>query len=136
MSEISSVALTVALFFFLFVILFTLAVRYGSTYIGRVLGERINALHHDAESILDTALIPTTWLEPLPKDPARYPAWERRQKRRVLKKLQKLQSYMQNTPSISDIESREVVLEELSRIREQWLERDLVEISALYINQK
>ena len=132
MSEISSAALTVALFFFLFVIFFTLAVRYGTAYIGRVLGYRINALHRDCESILDTRLIPTAWLEPPPSDPAHYPAWERRQKRRAPKKLQELYTYMQNTLSISDIESREDVLEELRRIREKWQESDLVEISAFY----
>ncbi len=130
-----SVALTVALFFFIFVTLFTLAVRYGTAYVGRILGERINALHRNAESILDSDRIPATWLEPIPSDPAKRPAWERRQKRRALKKLKKLQSYMQNTPSISDIESREYVLAELSRIREKWVESDLVQIAALHANQ-
>lgn len=119
-----SVALAVALYFLIFVILFTLAARYGTAYVGRILGEKINALHQDAEYILDTEQIPPTWLEPAPTNPAKHPAWKRRQKRRALKKLKKLQSYMQNTPSIADIESREYVLAEFSRIREQWREDD------------
>lgn len=125
MSEISSVALTVALFFFLFVILFTLAVRYGTAYVGRILGEKINTLHHDAEYILDTECIPPTWLELPPPEPAKHPAWEKRQKRRALQKLKKLQAYMQNTPSIADIESREVVLAELAQIHAKWQEREI-----------
>lgn len=125
-----AVALTVALFFFLFVILFTLAVRYGTAYVGRVLGEKIHALHQDAEYILETERIPPAWLEPAPSEPAKRSAWERRQKRRALKKLKKLQSYMQNTPSIADIESREVVLTEFSRIRTQWQDGELSVISA------
>lgn len=130
-----SAALAVALYFFIFVILFTLAARYGTEYVGRILGEKINALHQDAETILNTEQIPVTWLEPAPPDPAKHPAWARRQKRRALKKLKKLQSYMQNTPSISDVESREYVLAELSRIREQWISSDLAQIAAPHASQ-
>jgi hypothetical protein len=129
------VALTVALFFFVFVILFTLAVRYGTAYVGRILGARINTLHRDAEFILDTEMIPTTWLEPPPANSARRPAWERRQKQRALKKLKQLHAYMRNTPSISDIESREYILAEFGRIRKKWVETDLDQISALPTNQ-
>lgn len=125
------VALVVALYFFIFVILFTLAVRYGTAYVGRRLGEKINALHHDAEYILDTGRIPPAWLTPPPADPAKRPAWERRQKRRALKKLKHLKSYMQNTPSIADVESREVVLFELDSIQQQWMQSDFEQISKI-----
>ena len=122
------VALVVALYFFIFVILFTLAVRYGTAYVGCVMGEKINASHHDAEYILETERIPATWLEPPPVDPTKRLAWEQRQKRRALKKLKHLQAYMQNTPSIADVESREIVLGDLAAIRAQWQERALDEI--------
>ncbi len=109
-----------ALGFLVFVILFTLAAIRGTRMAGRVMGERINALHQAAESILETEQIPAEWLEPLPADNRRMERWAQRQQRRAVRRIRKVRTYMERTPCIVDVESREYVLTELDRIRDQW----------------
>lgn len=108
--------------FLAFVVLFTLAAVQGTRLAGRIMGERINALHQAADIILQTECIPAAWLEALPRD--RREQWQRRQKRRALRRLGKLRTYMQDTPSISDVASREYILAELDRIRARWQASD------------
>jgi len=114
----------VAVGFLVFVVLFTLAAVQGTRTAGRVMGERINALHRAAEIILDTERIPAAWLEPAPTAPDRVRRWELRQKRRAVRRIRKLRTYMQRTPCISDVESREFLMTELDRIRDQWRASD------------
>ena len=106
--------------FLVFIVLFTLAAVQGTRIAGRVMGERINALHQAAELILETERIPDEWLEPLPSDTDRVRRWEQRQQRRAVRRIRKVRTYMQRTPCISDVESREHVMMELDRIRDQW----------------
>ncbi len=56
--------------FLAFIILFTLAVRYGAVFAGRIMGRKVYATHHAMETILDTEKIPPEWIEPLPREPA------------------------------------------------------------------
>ncbi len=111
----------VAIGFLVFVALFTLAAVQGTRMAGRAMGERINAMHRAAEVILDTERIPAEWLEHAPAAPDRLRRWELRQKRRAIRRIRKLHTYMQRTPCISDVESREFLMAELDRIRGQWL---------------
>lgn len=106
--------------FLVFIVLFTLAAVQGTRIAGRVMGERINALHQAAELILETERIPDVWLEPLPSDASRVRRWEQRQQRRAVRRIRKVRTYMERTPAISDVESREHVMTELDRIRNQW----------------
>ncbi len=109
-----------ALGFLIFIVLFTLAAIQGTRMAGRVMGERINALHQAAESILETERIPDAWLEPPPADTRRRERWAQRQQRRAVRRVRKVRTYMERTPCIADVESREYVLTELDRIRDQW----------------
>ena len=106
-----------ALGFLIFIIVFTLAAVHGTRLAGRVMGTRVNALHQEIETILETERIPEAWLDPRPDDD---PRWAPRQQRRALRRLRKTRAYIERTPSISDIESREYILSELDRIRDQW----------------
>lgn len=115
--------------FLVVIVLFTLAARYGTVYAGRILGARVYAIHHAVEHILEAESIPPEWIEPAPHDPSRQQRWEQRQKRRVLRKLRKLCSYLETTPSVSDVETREYVLGELRRIEQVWIRSDLAEIA-------
>ncbi len=100
--------------FLIFIVVFTLAAVHGTRLAGRVMGARVNALHQEIETILETERIPEAWLDP-------HPANDRRQLRRALRRLRKTRAYIERTPSISDVESREYILSELDRIRDQWL---------------
>lgn len=103
--------------FLIFIVVFTLAAVHGTRLAGRVMGKRVNALHHALETILETEQIPEAWLEPRRADDHRA---AQRQLRRALRRLRKIRAYIERTPSISDIESREYILLELDRIRDQW----------------
>ena len=103
--------------FLIFIIVFTLAAVHGTRLAGRVMGARVNALHQEIETILETERIPEAWLDPRPVDDRR---WARRQQRRALRRLRKVRAYIERTPSISDVESREYILSELDRIRDLW----------------
>lgn len=103
--------------FLLFIVVFTLAAVHGTRLAGRVMGARVNALHHAIETILETEQIPEAWLDSHPTADHR---WTRKQQRRALRRLRKVRAYIERTPSISDVESREYILSELDRIRDQW----------------
>ena len=104
--------------FLIFIVVFTLAAVHGTRLAGRVMGARVNALHQEIETILETERIPEAWLDPRPAN-------DRRQLRRALRRLRKTRAYIERTPSISDVESREYILSELDRIRDQWLAGEL-----------
>ena len=112
-----------------FIVLFTLALRYGAVFAGQIMGQRVHASHRAMEIILDSEKIPQEWLEPAPREPAQIPMWQQRQKRQAIKKLRELRSYAENTPAFSDPESREFVLAELARIQGQWAELDFADIT-------
>ena len=103
--------------FLIFIIVFTLAAVHGTRLAGRVMGARVNALHQAIETILETERIPNAWLDPRPDNDHR---WAPRQQRRALRRLRKVRAYIERTPSISDVESREYILSELDRIRDLW----------------
>ena len=103
--------------FLIFIVVFTLAAVHGTRLAGRVMGARVNALHHAIETILETEQIPEAWLDPRPAADHR---WTQKQQRRALRRLRKVRAYIERTPSISDVESREYILSELDRIRDQW----------------
>ena len=103
--------------FLIFIVVFTLAAVHGTRLAGRVMGARVNALHQEIETILETERIPETWLDPRPANDCRA---AQRQLRRALRRLRKTRAYIERTPSISDVESREYILSELDRIRDQW----------------
>jgi hypothetical protein len=112
-----------------FIVLFTLAVRYGTMAAGSMMGSKIHASHHAMEHILDTEKIPPEWLEPAPREPAQLVKWQQRQKRRSRQKLNQLITYAENTPAFADAGSRIYVLDELARIQNEWAERDFAEIT-------
>ncbi len=114
----------IAVGFLVFVVLFTLAAVHAVRLAGRVLGDRINTMHLAAETIIGTEQIPLEWLERAPAEPSRRGRWKERQKRRAVRRIRKLRTYMQRTPCISDVESREYLMIELDRIRRQWLTSD------------
>lgn len=121
-------ALLAVVAFLGFIVLLTLAVRYGAVFAGRIMGRQTSATHHAMEFILDTEKIPQEWLEPAPREPAQAAQWQQRQKRRAIEKLKELRTYAENTPAFEDRESREYVLGELARIQEQWSQRDFTDI--------
>ena len=106
--------------FLLFIGLFALGARYGTQYAGKILGDRINRVHHAVEYVLEHEKIPPEWRPDNGPPPGREQRWERRQKRRALRRLGKLITYLQGTPTFTDVESREYVVGEINRIRTLW----------------
>jgi hypothetical protein len=121
--------LLVILVFLGFIVLLTLAIRYGVMVAGKMMGRQVNASHRAMEHILNTEKIPPEWLEPAPADPAQAVQWQQRQRHNALERLRKLQSYAETTPAFEDAESRMYVLDELTRIREQWANLDFTQIA-------
>ena len=103
--------------FLIFIVVFTLAAVHGTRLAGRVMGARVNALHHAIETILETEQIPEAWLDSRRTGDRRS---AQRQQRRALRRLHQTRRYIERTPSISDVESREYILSELDRIGDQW----------------
>ena len=122
-------ALFIIVAFLGFIVLFTLAVRYGAVFAGNLMGRRVYAMHRAMEYILDTEKIPQEWLEPAPQEPTQIAEWQQRQRQNALARLGKLQTYAENTPAFEDAESRLYVLDELARIREQWASFDFAELT-------
>jgi hypothetical protein len=124
------ILLIVGAAFLAYVLFITLAVRYGTTFAGRIMGNRVTTMHQATEHILHTGTIPPDWLSSPPGESAKRHKWERRQRKRALKKLHKLQSYFQTTPCVADVGVREHLLMELERVERDWRQADLQEITA------
>jgi hypothetical protein len=114
--------------FLVLVVLFTFAAWYGTKRAGEILGRKVNAAHHAAEYILDTAKVPPEWVKAEYQLHSPNPRWERQQKRKAIRKLRKLRSYLERTPCFTDVGSREWVLAELQFIERQWRQGELAEI--------
>ena len=92
------------IYFLLFIILFTLMVKGGSVLMGRIAGGRIAACHQEAEYIIETGRIPDHWPD---TDEA-------------CSRLDDLIDHFRNSRLVADEPTREMLLNELDRVRGRW----------------
>lgn len=91
-------------YFFLFIILFTLLIKGGSILMGRIAGRHLATRHQEAESIIETGRIPDHWPDA----------------DGVLSRLDDLIDYFRTSAMVADEPTREMILNELDRVRRQW----------------
>jgi hypothetical protein len=94
-------------YFLLFVILFTLLIKGGSVLMGHLAGRHIATRHQEAEQIIETGRKPDHW-------PDIDEAFIR---------LDELISYFRTSALVADEPTREMILNELNRVRKQWADR-------------
>ena len=127
-------SIIILLEFLALIIVLSLIMFYGVRYIGRLVGSRVNDIHKEAEYILNCERVPASWVREPPGNAAQQSTKQirrrKKEKRRYLRRLKKLQRYFSNAPVFEDITSRQQALFELERIEEYWQQADWDEITS------
>ena len=131
--------LKLSLIFLAFIALFVLLLRGAVILMGRISGKYVGEKHKAAENIINTGKPPITWIcnsvrkmAELREDPRGPRAVKIEEKARniCLKKLESLTKYFKTSPLCQDEETRKILLDELSKVRRVWQEKDWGEIIA------
>ena len=115
--------LTFFLFFLLFIVLFTLAIRTGLAFMGRLAGRHVRRQHEAAEYIINTGKVPDEWFGKMGTGGG----WQRAgttaaTHARVLQRLAKLILYFERSSLVDGEPARQLLLDELQRVRRFWQE--------------
>lgn len=103
------IVLLLAAFLFLF---FKLILWYATTTAKTMVERR----HRDAELVLTTGRIPPRWVPHTSPDGRRLAL----ARKRALRRLDSLMSYMRRTTLVDSDETRETMLAQLGEVRERW----------------
>ena len=129
--------LKLSLIFLAFIALFVLLLRVGVIFMGKITGKYVGEKHKAAETIINTGTPPITWIcnsikkmAELREDPTgpRAVKIEEKARNACLKKLKGLTKYFKTSPLCQDEETRKILLDELSKVRRVWQEKDWGEI--------
>jgi len=132
--------LKLSLIFLAFIALFVLLLRGAVILIGRFAGKYVGEKHKAAETIINTGTPPIAWIcnsikkmAELREDPTGPRAMKIEEKARnsCLKRLEDLIKYFKASPLCQDEETRKILLDELSKVRRVWQEKDWGEIIIL-----
>lgn len=127
------------LIFLAFIAVFVLLLRVAVIWMGKITGKYVGEKHKAAETIINTGKPPTTWtynsakkMAELKEDARGPTAVKIKEKARnaCLKKLKGLTKYFKASPLCQDEETRKILLDELSKVRRVWQEKDWGEIIA------
>ncbi len=86
----------------------------------------IGSKHADADEILQTRRIPTSWCIKTPKKGA--PSRRRITKRKALRRLWRVIKYFKRTPLVDTEETRARIIRDLGNVYRAWSEADLSSI--------
>jgi Na+-transporting methylmalonyl-CoA/oxaloacetate decarboxylase gamma subunit len=129
--------LKLSLIFLAFIALFVLLLRAAVIFMGRISGKYVGEKHKAAETIINTGKPPTTWtcnsakkMAELKEDSTgpRAVKIEKKARNTCLKRLEGLIKYFKTSPLCQDEETRKILLDELSKVRRVWQEKDWGEI--------
>ena len=129
--------LKLSLIFLAFIALFVLLLRVAVIFMGRYTGKYVGEKHKAAETIINTGSPPITWIcnsakkmAELREDPTgpRAVKIEEKARNACLRKLEGLTKYFKTSPLCQDEETRKILLDELSKARRVWQEKDWGEI--------
>ena len=129
--------LKISLIFLVFIALFVLLLRAAVIFMGKFTGKYVGDKHKAAETIINTGKPPIAWIRnsakrmaELGQDPTGPGAVQIKKKARnaCLKKLKGLMKYFKTSPLCQDEETRKILLDELSKVRRVWQEKDWAEI--------
>ena len=106
---------------------------------GKLGGETIHKLHESAEFILNTGKVPPFWREKTERrlkkalsekvSSSRIAKLERPVRRRYLRQMKKLLQFAENSSTVSDEETREILTAGLKKARKTWLATSLSEMT-------
>jgi len=126
------------LIFLAFIAFFVLLLRGAVIWMGRFAGKYIGEKHKEAETIINTGKPPPAWIHPLEKkiaklkENSRGPSGilklEKKAKDACLDKLDRLIKHFKASPLVKDKETRKILLDELTKVRQRWKEKDGEEI--------
>ncbi len=130
--------LKLSLIFLAFIAVFVLLLRAAVIFMGRVTGKYVGDKHKAAETIINTGKPPMNWtfssakkIAELKEDGRGPRALRIKEKARnaCLKRLKGLIKYFKTSPLCQDEETRKILLDELSKVRRIWQEKDWGEIT-------
>jgi len=131
--------LKLSLIFLAFIALFVLLLRGAVIWMGKISGKYVGEKHKAAETIINTGKPPITWicnsarkmakLRENPTGPGTVKI-EEKARNACLKKLKGLTKYFKTSPLCQDEETRKILLDELSKVRRVWQEKNWGEIIA------
>jgi len=125
--------LKLCLIFLAFIALFVLLLRAAVIFMGKITGKYVGEKHKAAETIINTGKPPITWICNSAKKMAelrqnstgsRGVKIEGKARNACLKKLEGLTKYFKTSPLCQDEETCKILLDELSRVRGIWQEKD------------
>lgn len=129
--------LKLSLIFLAFIALFVLLLRGAVIWMGKISGKYVGEKHKAAETIINTGKPPINWtcnsakkMAELREDVRGPRAVKIEEKARniCLKRLKGLIKYFKTSPLCQDEETRKILLDELSKARRVWQEKDWGEI--------
>ena len=103
-----------AVAFLIFVVLLTVLVRIGAAWIGRAAGRATRRRFEQAEHIIETGRPPEAWLGAAAK------LGDHRRRADLLRRLDGLLEFFRTSPVVADEPTRELLLNRLRAMREQW----------------
>ena len=114
-----------------------LLLRAAVIFMGKITGKYVGEKHKAAETIINTGKPPINWTRNSAKkmaelgEDARGPRAvkiEEKARNTCLKRLKSLIKYFKTSPLCQDEETRKILLDELSKARRVWQEKDWGEI--------
>jgi len=126
--------LKLSLIFLAFIALFVLLLRGAVILMGRFAGKYIGEKHKEAETIINTGKPPKNWTYQTEKKIAklkessgtsnRILKLEKKAKNTCLEKLDRLIKHFKGSPLVKDKETRKILLDELTKVRQRWKEKN------------
>ena len=109
-----------AIGFLCFIVLFVIMIKSSSRVIGYFVGRMITDKHRTAEEIITTEKVPRAWIS--------HSSSEKRNKVKILKRLEDLIKYFNNTPCFDSNDAKEMLLSDMKKIYSLWEESELKDI--------
>lgn len=109
-----------AIAFLVFIVLLVIMIKSSSRIIGYFVGRMISDKHRTAEEIITTEKVPRAWIS--------YSSSEKSTKVKILKRLEDLIKYFNNTPCFDSNDTKEMLLSDMKKIYSLWEESELKDI--------
>ncbi len=112
--------LTFFVLFLLFIVLFTLSIRTGLSFMGRFSGGHVRRHHEAAEYIINTGRVPDEWQ-------CATGGWWRMSgapnalsRTQAVARLSRLIAYFEKSSLVDGESTRKLLVDELERVRQRW----------------
>lgn len=118
--------------FLAFIAVFTLLYKFATQTVGRRVGRFVDRHHRTTEVLLETRGVPEQWRHEVRR---RFPVigddrTERRARRFLIRRLDRLARYFERTPLVDSEETRRLIIDQLVEIAEEWEKASLAGLVA------